>query len=183
MTALLPVEKHNVYVRNTILKTVFPGHMHHADKWIQEIQDIGDKMQRGTNLKCDMTNYTDLLHNPNYESLKNFAVDLLDLHELYDPEKQDAIVDEMWGATYKQNDYADVHAHYPSAFSFVYYLKGDTNSAPLIFADSQNNFSIPAITGTFTVFPAHLFHGVPKHTRQTERVIIAGNIITKDKKK
>lgn len=179
---LLPVEKHSVKINNTIIKTVFPGHNFHAENWIKEIKSIGDKMQRNTNLKCAMTGFTDLLHNSLFDSLKTFALEVAEMHEMHRPDELHAEVDELWGAVYKQNDYADNHAHYPSAFSFVYYLKSDPYSAPLKFADSENNFSIPALPGTFTLFPGYLFHYVPQHNKQTERIIIAGNIITRKKR-
>lgn len=183
MTEILPVKVHQVSINQTILHTIYPGHPYCNEKWIKIIKDIGDKMDRSTNIKGGMTDYNDLRDNPEFQPLKDFAISISEEHPYHSPTTLDTKVDNMWGAMYKKGDHTVPHWHNPYNFSFVYFLKSDENSQPLCFTDSSDKFYIPPIEGSFVLFPAYLFHHVPHQTNDTDRIVIAGNLTTKEKKK
>jgi hypothetical protein len=84
----------------------------------------------------------------------------------------------MWGAIYRQGDWADYHTHGPSRTSWVYYLQADqTNgkNSPLVF--DNTGYEIIPVTGQLIMFPSWLGHSVPKFEPgdDSERIVISGN--------
>ena len=65
------------------------------------------------------------------------------------------------------------HAHHPSAYSFVYFLRCPKGSSPLIFTTSGKR--IKAEEGKVVIFPGNLKHHVPKN-KCYDRIVLAGNI-------
>lgn len=183
MTAILPVKIHKVSIDQTILQTIYPGHSFYKDKWIEIIKGIGDKMNRSTNIKGSMTEYEELLNHSEFDPLKDFAISIAEEHPYHNVDTLDCKIDNMWGAIYNKGDHAVPHWHNPYNYSFVYYLQSNENSSPLCFTDSTNQFYIPPTESSFVLFPAYLFHHVPQQKDDADRIIIAGNIFTKDKKK
>jgi hypothetical protein len=85
-------------------------------------------------------------------------------------------ISSMWGAIYRQGDWADYHTHGPNKTSWVYYLQADqTKGSPLVF--DNTGYEIVPATGQLIMFPSWLGHSVPKFEPgdDSERIIIAGN--------
>ena len=149
-----------------------------SDGYKQECLDViysfGDKMDRQTNLKADMSSYqvfneTKVLHDL-IDKINIIAGHCPWIHlESYRYE----IVD-VWSGVYKKGDYAVSHMHHPAAISFCYYLKADPDkSAPLIF--DGTDVVIRPYEGLCVFFPGYLIHSVPEQIHEDTRVVIAGN--------
>lgn len=140
---------------------------------INEIYKLGDSQNHSTNVKGIMTSYrvwedTDVL-NP----LINYIFEYI--HKVHPPKENDAFqLRDTWGAIYKQGDYTISHTHSPCFLSYVYYLKSDSTSSPLIFDDI--NLKIWPKDDLLLIFPSYFYHSVPEQTSSIDRVVVAGNI-------
>tara|TARA_B100001250_G_scaffold171142_1_gene147406 strand:+ start:179 stop:730 length:552 start_codon:yes stop_codon:yes gene_type:complete len=83
------------------------------------------------------------------------------------------VVDNSWLACYREGEFAVSHAHYPTAYSFVYFVRCPKGSSPLIFTTSGKR--IKAENGKVVIFPGNLLHHVPKN-KCDGRIVLAGNI-------
>ena len=83
-------------------------------------------------------------------------------------------VDNSWLAWYREEEFAIPHHHHPAAYAFVYFVKCPKGSSPLIFSTSGKR--IKAEEGKVVVFPASLYHHVPKN-KCDGRIVLAGNIL------
>ena len=82
-------------------------------------------------------------------------------------------VDNSWLAWYREEEFAIPHHHHPVSFAFVYFVKCPKGSSPLIFSTSGKR--IKAEEGKVAIFPANLYHHVPKN-KCYDRIVLAGNI-------
>tara|TARA_R100001143_G_C3312623_1_gene110865 strand:- start:224 stop:739 length:516 start_codon:yes stop_codon:yes gene_type:complete len=144
------------------------------DLFVTQILSRGDKQKRQSNVKADMTEWK-----VNEVEWYNLCKDIIENHIVFlsgeiDVEWQ---IVSVWGATYRKSDYTLYHSHMPSTFSFCYYPKVGSDPAPLVFSDLD--YEIVPEESQLVLFPAYLNHGVPSHTNDEERVVIAGNIIAK----
>ena len=80
----------------------------------------------------------------------------------------------FWANVYEKGDYAQLHDHKPSAFSFAYFVKSKWYDSPLVFGDSGKR--IRPKEGTFVAFPSYLKHSVPKHRYKDTRITLSGNL-------
>ena len=81
---------------------------------------------------------------------------------------------DLWGVVYQKDDHTYPHNHFPSYFSFCYYLKTTENSSPLVFDDT--NVKIKPTTGMLVLFPGWMIHSVPPQLVNEERILLSGNI-------
>jgi len=145
----------------------------------------GDKQNRKTNLKCDMTNWNLEQQYPELYQLTNqiiFKGVIPYLTKVYSKEDYDAAPDvtahqfllaDMWGAVYNKNDYAIKHNHGLTHTSFCYYVEAPENCSPLIFDDTD--IEVQPKTGMLVTFNADLFHSVPISEMDKKRIVISGN--------
>jgi len=141
-----------------------------------QILEIGDKQNRLTNVKADMTEW--LL--TDYESFRSLGIDIVVNHlpHLYMPPIDgsgfDWIITSLWGVSYKKGDHTIFHDHSPSTFSFCYYVRTSKESSPLIFSDID--YELLPKENDLIIFPSHLKHGVPLQISDSERIVISGNL-------
>ena len=83
-------------------------------------------------------------------------------------------VDHFWITKYEKGDYTLPHHHYPSVWSFVYFVTAPKGSSPLVFPTSGKR--IKAEDGKVVVFPGHVEHSVPKN-KCDGRMVVAGNVM------
>ena len=143
---------------------------HDNDLLAQQILTRGDEQQRQTNVQADMTSW----FVPDWQDL---CQDVIVNHIPKLSAQEDTIwaVHEIWGVSYSKGDYTKYHSHYPSTFSFCYYVKADKYSAPLVFSDLDYEFYPEE--SQLILFPAHLKHGVPSQKKDSQRMVISGNIL------
>ena len=82
-------------------------------------------------------------------------------------------VNNAWLAWYRDKEFAISHHHHPAAYGFVYFVKCPKGSSPLIFSTSGKR--IKAEDGKVVIFPANLYHHVPKN-KCNDRIVLAGNV-------
>ena len=85
----------------------------------------------------------------------------------------------FWANVYEKGEYANSHDHRNYDFSFAYFVKCNSQSAPLILDDSKKR--INAKEGRFIAFPSFLKHSVPVHRSDETRITLSGNFVLKDK--
>ena len=142
------------------------------NKEVEEIiQKYGDVQRHKTNVKAHMTNW--FMHQE-YDQFKVIADWAIDLAEQNSPHQVLLSVFDCWGAIYKKNDWTKTHDHWPSPWSFVYYVASD-GETPLSFPDAQGEHVIPK-TGDMVMFPGWIRHSVPKHESDKKRIVVAGNL-------
>lgn len=135
----------------------------------QFAEDIGH-----TNVKAFHTVWNWL---PNNQKIKNFKSFIsLEIEKNYRLETKilnAGKITDVWGNLYKKGDHAQSHRHRPGIFSFVYFVKAKWYDSPLIFDDSGKK--VRPKEGRYVIFPSHLFHSVPKHRYNCDRITLAGN--------
>ena len=144
----------------------------YKQKCIQEAYKIGDKQNKQTNVKAIMSSYMVWEETDIYNLLANKIIDLIKRITFID-NRFDLKLQSMWTAIYKEEHYTLSHDHLPSTISFVYYLKADKDSSPLVFNNSD--FYVHPYDDLLVIFPGYLAHSVPEH-KGGDRVCIAGNL-------
>jgi len=154
------------------------------NKTINKIYQIGDEMNKETNVKAFMSAYDTHKKNPEFHPLLKKIMDEIDVnypddlfinHQIFDKRDYFYILDDMWCSIYKSGDHSLRHHHIPSILSFCYYLQADDLSSPLFFDDL--NFEVKPKSNTLIVFPSYLNHSVEKQKELgIDRILIAGNI-------
>lgn len=145
----------------------------YIDQMVEKAYEIGDHMNQETNLKGIMSTYhvwnqTDLF-NPLFDKIS----EIVSLEY-----KQPMVLHNAWTGIYKSDHHAQAHHHCPSGHSFVYYIKATIEDSPLVLGN--NKFEIKPQTDLLIHFPALVEHLVPRQTNQSERVVIAGNLVPYD---
>ena len=77
-----------------------------------------------------------------------------------------------WFAKYSKGDHAISHHHFPTQYSFVYYINTPPGSAPLVLTTS--NTEIPVEEGKVVILPCGTRHHVDK-CDVDDRLVLAGN--------
>ena len=151
---------------------------------IELIQTQGDRQDRKTNVKADMTDWNLPIDHqkPPYNQFFDFLrVSILDsITKLVNPidysrcEPHSYSVTTLWGAVYRSGDYTKMHNHFSSTFSFCYYLKMNNPPTPLQFRSIDH--IITPTEGMLIMFPGWMDHEVSNVVSEDERIVLAGNI-------
>ena len=151
---------------------------------IDLIRAQGDRQGRKTNVKADMTDWLLPIDHkqPPYDQFFDFLrVSVVDsitqLLKPIDYSRQPPYsysITSLWGTIYHTSDYANLHNHFASTFSFCYYLKMNDPPAHLQFRPIDH--SITPTEGMLIMFPGWLNHEVDEITTTDERIVLAGNI-------
>ena len=139
--------------------------------YANQILKLGDQMERTTNVKADMTHWNTFL--PEW---KDLGMDVMENHlpEFVGEIDAKFVCYAMWGVSYSKGDYTVFHHHFPSLLSFIYYVKADEDSAPLVFSDID--YELHPKENDLIIFPSYLKHGVPTQMKDANRMSISGNI-------
>jgi len=142
----------------------------------RDIRICGDQQNKSTNVKALMTHWDMFNHSEVFNNLLDWIVECFGQCDLLSFKRQTEYkLNSLWGMIYKKGEHTKPHDHLPSYFSFVYFVKVDETSSPLIFEASSTY--IKPEPGKIVLFPSHLKHYVPEQTSDCERITIAGNII------
>ena len=158
------------------LASIYVSNMSGQDNelYANQILKIGDQMERTTNVKADMTHWATFL--PEWKPLcKNVMENhLREFIEPYLMNEARFVCHALWGVSYSKGDHTVFHDHFPSLLSFIYYVKVDEDSAPLVFTDID--YELHPKENDLIIFPSYLKHGVPTQMTDTNRICISGNI-------
>ena len=116
------------------------------------------------------------LHNIKFRDLKVFLMQ--ETEKNFAPGKmclghKQLICKTFWANVYEKGDYAQIHCHKPSIYSFVYFVKSKWYDSPLIFSDYGKR--IRPKEGRYIIFPSYLKHRVPKNRFNHTRITLSGN--------
>lgn len=142
------------------------------DKLVELILAQGDRKNRQTNVKADMTDWNMTTHAP-FKQITDRVEDIV--KEWFWTRAGVQLltnVSACWGAVYHKGDYTVPHAHLPDSYSFVYYPKVDPGCSPLMF----KGYTYEPKTGYGVIFPSYLDHMVKPETNDSIRVVVAGNL-------
>ena len=90
-------------------------------------------------------------------------------------------VQELWGCTYRQGEFAQTHNHSGFDFSFVWFVDTCSHCSPLVFPDPEHPWMPPLEVhkpkkGNLVVFDAHDIHYVPPQSCNHNRITVSGNM-------
>lgn len=143
------------------------------------VKESQDEQNRKTNVKAHMTHWFMHKENKAYEFIADRAIEIAKKNG---PHPIELVTYDCWGAIYRKGDYTIMHNHWPHLWSFVYYVKSEKKSSPLIFDNApQGSHYIWPKTNDMVIFPAWLNHSVPKHNSSQERIVISGNLMMNTK--
>ena len=157
-----------------VFTNVYPNATEVKEHLTQIITQEGDKQYRKTNVQANMTSW-DMYSNEHFIPIIDWVIETLKQGDTPSSPKQTTklyCVD-CWGASYKTGDYTNQHAHWPSQWSFIYYVDACPKCAPLVFPGAGK--AIKPNTGLVIIFPGPISHSVPKHECDHNRICIAGN--------
>ena len=145
---------------------------------IKIIDQRGDEQAHSTNIKAYMTSYK-MQSEMGFKELQDRVLDIIRIItlQIYKQVTQYTCSD-MWGAKYKSGEGAIIHHHWPSTWSFVYYLTAPKNAPGLFFPDSNEEIEIEP--GLLLVFKGDVAHGVKPTEFEGYRYIVAGNYLVKE---
>lgn len=150
----------------------------YRQQMIKELYRIGDKMNQTTNVKASMTSYEIWNDSPKFDLILDNILKITDEHLISDPRYKN-VMTSAWGAIYKEGHYTLPHEHDPAVYSWVYYLKVDEHSSPLVF--DNNELILNVKDDLLVLFPGNVTHMVPKQTGGGDRLVLAGNTSWKTK--
>ena len=138
---------------------------------IKEILKLGDEQKRSTNVQADCTSFHTHRYSNTFKYLTNYLNVLYPQH----------IIEELWGCTYRQGDFAKTHNHSGFDLAFVWFVDTCSFCSPLVFPDTEHLWlpplsSIKPLTGNLHVFRGRDIHYVPPHICPHDRMIISGNM-------
>lgn len=139
------------------------------------IRTTGDVQKRTTNVKAHMTKWLMTEYLP-FKIISDHVENIVQAYYYTKTDlKIETFMTTCWGAIYKKGDHSEPHAHVPALWSWVYYVKANEKSAPLVFVDSPGHTYHPR-SGYGIIFPGWLMHMVPPHEGDDERIIVVGNV-------
>ena len=148
------------------------------DKKIKKlIDEQGDRQNHKTNVKANMTEWH-MQDKPGFKTLSQIIINMAKTisKEMYNREEQFRILD-MWGMKYKSGEYAIQHDHWPSVFSFVYYLNAPKNASGLFFAEMGEQGGVRQLEqGLLLCFPGNTRHEVKPSQFKGSRYVVSSNL-------
>mgnify|MGYP003644838959 CR=1 FL=1 len=179
----MKINRQYIYPPVDIITTTLGIPEDYKQHCIQEAYKIGDKQDHKTNVKAIMSSYGLWEETTTYNPLLNRICNIvLDTIPSNDPRVEFELTT-TWFAIYKEGHHTVPHSHLPSHLSFIYYLKANSTSAPLIFENCD--FNITPYDDLLVIFPSHVLHSVPRHKGE-DRICVAGNfdlVYTENKNK
>ena len=137
------------------------------------ILETGDEMQKSTNVKADMTNWT--MHKT-HTGFKQLADMVISIAGQLTKNKPPLYTSECWGAVYGEGEETKEHNHWPYLWSWCYYVKAPEGSSPLVFPETKPVICFEPEEGDLIIFSSLARHSVPPCTCKEKRIMIAGNI-------
>jgi hypothetical protein len=159
-------------------------------KRLIDIIDLeGDKQEKSTNIKADMTNWrlshiydeyiiVDEIFSDIYrEIIETYKPQLYEILTYYHGNKFRFSHVDVWGAKYRSREKTIPHTHFPAAFSMCLYLKTPKGCPGLSFNDISK--TIPVEENQMILFDSSVKHSVKSKKFRGYRYVIAGNIHTR----
>ena len=149
---------------------------------LEDIEGMEYPNSYKTNVKAQMSTWA--VRSPSLDDLK----DVVDAYFVQAYQKHDGtplygdaamVHSDVWVARYNEEDHTLSHNHWPSTWSWVYFVKCPPGSSPLVIHSAQpgdDGMEIEAKEGRLVIFPSICQHSVPSN-KCKDRVVVAGNVI------
>ena len=169
----MDINRHRIKSPVEVITTTLGIPEDYKQQCIQEAYKIGDQQGKKTNVKAIMSSWGIWDETSVYDSLLKVIMEASNKIFPISDKRYEYELRCSWSAIYKEGHYTVPHAHDPSRLSFVYYLKANGDSSPLVFNGSD--FQVQPHDDLLVIFPSYLIHSVPKHTGE-DRICLAGNL-------
>tara|TARA_B100001109_G_scaffold128133_1_gene104257 strand:+ start:84 stop:593 length:510 start_codon:yes stop_codon:yes gene_type:complete len=141
------------------------------DNIVEDILSYGDELNRSSPVRADHTRWRLHDHTSSFNSF------IEKFNEIYPTYK----INELWGATYRQGDYAEAHNHYGFDRAFVWFVDTHPCCNPLIFPNIKEPWLphyevIQPRNGMLYVFGGKDIHYVEPSTCKHPRIVMSGNL-------
>ena len=143
------------------------------------IREQGDRKNKRTNVKAQMTEWNMQVEagGEHFQNICDFARELSLENS---PVQFIPDVYDCWGAVYRKGEFTQSHDHWPSIWSWCYYVNVSSKCSPLHFKNASGILNEPLnvqpSNGLMVIFPGWVKHEVKPQSCEHERVMIAGNI-------
>ena len=148
------------------------------DKQIKKIIDkYGDRQNHKTNVKAQMTEWK-MWNELGFEKLSIIVLDISkQISKVKYNNPINTMLTDLWGVKYKSGEMTTPHAHWPSLWSFVYYINAPKNAPGLFFPDMGEQGGERKIEpGLLIFFEGHIKHAVRPAKFKGYRYVVSGNI-------
>tara|TARA_Y100000004_G_scaffold158080_1_gene184187 strand:+ start:3719 stop:4276 length:558 start_codon:yes stop_codon:yes gene_type:complete len=148
------------------------------DKQIKKIIDkYGDRQNHKTNVKAQMTEWK-MWNELGFEKLSIIVLDISkQISKVKYNNPINTMLTDLWGVKYKSGEMTTPHAHWPSLWSFVYYINAPKNAPGLFFPDMGEQGGERKIEpGLLIFFEGHIKHEVRPAKFKGYRYVVSGNI-------
>jgi hypothetical protein len=148
------------------------------NKQIKKVIDkYGDRQNHKTNVKAQMTEWK-MWHEPGFKKLAGIVLDISkQISEARYNRPINAMLDNLWGMKYKSEEIAVSHDHWPSIWSFVYYINAPKGAPGLFFPEMGEQGGERNIEpGLLIFFEGHIKHAVRPAKFKGYRYVVSGNI-------
>ena len=141
------------------------------DKIVETILSYGDELDRSSPVRADHTRWR--LHED--DSTFNYFIEKF--NEIYPK----YYIEELWGCTYRQGDFAQAHNHHGFDRGLVWFVDTSPTCSPLVFPDPEHPWMPPLRvitpeTGKIIVFSGMDLHYVPPQVNNYERTVLSANM-------
>ena len=169
----MSINRHRLNSPVDIITTTLGIPEGYKQQCIQEAYKICDGRAQRTNVKALRSSYWMWNETSIYNPLLDRIMGKVNMSFPIEDNQYKYELCNCWAIVYKEGHYTIPHIHAPSNISFVYYLKSNSNSSPLVF--DECDFKVYPHDDLLAVFPSYLIHSVPKHYGE-DRICIAGNL-------
>ena len=144
---------------------------------IKVIDKYGDRKNHKTNVKAQMTEWK-MWKEPGFDKLSNIAMDMAHQASVQKYNRPvNLIMTNLWGMKYKSNEVAIAHDHWPSLWSFAYYINAPKGASGLFFPEMGEQGGERNIEpGLLIFFEGHIKHAVRPAKFKGYRYVVSGNI-------
>ncbi len=149
---------------------------------LNDIEGMEYPLSYTTNVKAKMSTWS--VRSPSLDDLKEIVDEyFVRAYQKHDgtPLYGDATMVhcDLWVARYDEDDHTLSHNHWPSTWSWVYFVKCPPGSSPLVIHTAQRGdepVEIEAKEGRLVIFPSICQHSVPSN-KCKDRVVVAANVV------
>lgn len=148
------------------------------NKQIKKVIDkYGDRQNHKTNVKAQMTEWK-MWHEPGFKELADIVLDISKKISVAKYNRSINVqLDNLWGMKYKSEEIAIDHDHWPSIWSFAYYLNAPKGASGLFFSEAGEQGAERKLEpGLLVFFEGHVKHAVRPSKFKGYRYVVSGNI-------
>jgi hypothetical protein len=164
--------------KHTIIIEKYPYYKSLNERLLKDANSIDYPKSYTTNVKGRMSEW--LIYTENTIIVESWILNILTVkYPLINNYNKSVNIftSDMFFVRYGKGDVTLSHNHFPSVWSWIYYIKCPKGSAPLVFTNSGKKISVEE--GTVVIFPSFIPHHVPKN-KCDDRVALIGNINIED---